>query len=69
MPPARPAHGFTYNAVNQDSVNAPPSAGAGRWATEYRHNLDRQLTQVLRPDAQIRIGRGLRLNGTGQALP
>jgi RHS repeat-associated protein len=56
-PSGRPAHGFAYDAADQDSVYAPPSLGAGSWATEYRYNLDGQLTRVIRPDAQ-EIGLG-----------
>ncbi|HEX6616918.1 MAG TPA: RHS repeat-associated core domain-containing protein [Gemmatimonadales bacterium] len=49
-PPGRPAHGFSSTSIDQDSVYSPPSLGAGTWATEYRYNADRQLTQVIRPD-------------------
>jgi YD repeat-containing protein len=48
-PPGRPAHGFTHTAIDQDSLYTPPSPGAGSWATEYRYNADRQLTEVRRP--------------------
>jgi RHS repeat-associated protein len=51
-PPGRPAHGFAYDAADQDSVYAPPSLGTGSWATEYRYDLDQQLTRVIRPDGQ-----------------
>ncbi len=56
-PPGRPAHLFTHTAVDQDSLYAPPSLGAGTWATEYRYNLDRQLTEVRRPDG-VTVGFG-----------
>jgi YD repeat-containing protein len=51
-PPGRPAHGFGYDAADQDSIYAPPSLGAGNWSTEYRYNLDQQFTKVIRPDGQ-----------------
>jgi RHS repeat-associated protein len=56
-PPSRPAHAFSFTALDQDSVYSPPSLGAGTWATEYRYNPDRQLTQVIRPDG-VTIGFG-----------
>ncbi len=49
-PPGRPAHSFRHTAVDQDSLYTPPSPGSGLWATEYRYNADRQLTEVRRPD-------------------
>ncbi|MGH2376360.1 MAG: RHS repeat protein, partial [bacterium] len=49
-PPGRPAHSFTHTALDLDSVYTPPSLGAGTWATEYRYNPDRQLTELRRPD-------------------
>jgi RHS repeat-associated protein len=48
-PPAQPAHLFRYTALDLDSVYAPPSVGAGTWSTQYRYDLDRQLTRILRP--------------------
>ncbi|MCI0689894.1 MAG: hypothetical protein L0Y54_22045, partial [Sporichthyaceae bacterium] len=56
-PPGRPTHTFRHTAVDQDSVYGPPSAGAGLWATEYRYNLDRQLTELRRPDG-VNVGFG-----------
>jgi len=56
-PPGRPAHGFTPNAVDLDSLYSPPAPGAGTWATEYRYNADRQLTEVRRADG-ITVGFG-----------
>ncbi len=56
-PPGRPAHSFNHTAVDLDSVYTPPSVGAGSWATEYRYNLGRQLTELRRPDgANIGFG-------------
>jgi YD repeat-containing protein len=48
-PPSQPAHGFTYTSLDLDSVYAPPSLGGGTWSTQYRYDLDRQLTRILRP--------------------
>ncbi|MGH7517997.1 MAG: hypothetical protein ACREOC_11080 [Gemmatimonadales bacterium] len=48
-PPGRPAHGFNHTAIDLDSVYAPPSLGAGTWATEYDYTLDRQLTGLTAP--------------------
>ncbi|MCI0689895.1 MAG: hypothetical protein L0Y54_22050, partial [Sporichthyaceae bacterium] len=56
-PPGRPAHTFRHTAVDLDSVYGPPSLGAGTWATEYRYNLDRQLTELRRPDG-VNLGFG-----------
>jgi RHS repeat-associated protein len=61
IPPNRPAHEFGSTALDQDSVYAPPSLSTGTWATEYRYNLDRQLTQLLRPDG---VTIGLAYNAT-----
>lgn len=49
-PPSRPAHAFAYNAVDLDTVYSPPDLTGGPTPTRYAYNLDRQLTQVLRPD-------------------
>lgn len=51
-PPTKPAHGFSYTAANQDSLYTPPAAGLSSFQTKYTYNLDRQLTQILRPDSQ-----------------
>jgi RHS repeat-associated protein len=48
-PPSQPAHLFKYTALDLDSVYAPPSLGVGTWSTQYRYDLDRQLTKILRP--------------------
>jgi RHS repeat-associated protein len=48
-PPSQPAHGFKYTSLDLDSLYAPPSVGAGTWSTQYRYDLDRQLTRILRP--------------------
>jgi RHS repeat-associated protein len=49
-PPGRPPHGFDYSTVNLTSRYRPPGAGLTDSLTEYVFNLDRQLTDVLRPD-------------------
>jgi RHS repeat-associated protein len=51
-PPGRPAHGFAYTPVNLLAEYAPPTVGAGDPNTDYAHALDRQVTQVTRPDGQ-----------------
>ncbi|MGH7572373.1 MAG: RHS repeat-associated core domain-containing protein [Gemmatimonadota bacterium] len=50
-PPGRPAHGFAYTAVDLTSSYAPPDLGPGAETTTYSYNLDRQLTQIVRPDS------------------
>ena len=53
-PPARPAHVFNYNAVNQADLYTPPSVvGITTPQTIYDYNLDKQLTTVTRPDGQL----------------
>lgn len=50
--PSGSVHAFDYNAVDQESVyTAPDIPGIGN-VTQYSYNLDRQLTQVLRPDGK-----------------
>jgi RHS repeat-associated protein len=48
-PPSQPAHGFKYTSLDLDSLYDPPSLGAGTWSTQYRYDLGRQLTRILRP--------------------
>jgi RHS repeat-associated protein len=50
-PPGRPAHTLGYTVDNLDSVYTPPAAGLPYVKTHFTFNLDRQLTQVLRPDS------------------
>jgi RHS repeat-associated protein len=50
-PPGRPAHAFDYNAVNLTSSYNPPDIGITPDTTSYSYSLDKELTQVLRPDA------------------
>ncbi|PHS16300.1 MAG: hypothetical protein COA78_04150 [Blastopirellula sp.] len=52
-PPGQPAHVFNYTAVNLESDYTPPSVpGASNPGTLYQYNLDKQLTQITRPDGQ-----------------
>jgi RHS repeat-associated protein len=51
-PPGGAPHQFTYSPVNLVSSYLPPSAPAtATTSTSYQYNLDRQLTQIVRPDA------------------
>ena len=52
-PPGRPAHRFDYTAVDLQADYVPPDLGTGTTATSYSYSLDRELTQVLRPDGLI----------------
>jgi len=50
-PPGRPAHTFTFTPINlTSSYTPPPIAGTG--STGYLFNVDRQPTEVQRPDGQ-----------------
>ncbi len=49
-PPGRPAHSFHYTKVDQQSEYSPPDLGAGDARTTFVHDIDRQVTQILRPD-------------------
>jgi RHS repeat-associated protein len=51
-PPDRPAHAFGYTPVDQTSQYVPPDIGAGTNQSQYLYNLDRQPTQVDRPDGE-----------------
>src|SRR5207245_11725678 len=52
-PPSKPPHGFSFNLVDQISDYVPPVVGgSGHTRTRYFYNLDRQPTQILRPDEQ-----------------
>jgi YD repeat-containing protein len=52
IPPGQPAHHFDYTSLDQEAAYTPPDLGAGDPATHYAYNLDRQLTQITRPDGQ-----------------
>ena len=49
-PPGRTAHSFGLNAVDLQDSYSPPQAGLPVAKTEYRYNLDKQLTSAIRPD-------------------
>lgn len=52
-PPGKPTYGFNYTAGNRlDKATAPAIPGLSS-DTKYDYNLDRQLTQVTRPDSQL----------------
>ncbi|HBF12360.1 MAG TPA: hypothetical protein DDW49_03060, partial [Deltaproteobacteria bacterium] len=51
-PPGKPAHVFTYNEVNLESLYNPPNIGLPNDTTQYEYNLDRDLTRITRPDGQ-----------------
>jgi len=48
-PPSRPAHIFAYNTVNLVSSYTAPNVG-GNSTTTYQYNLDKQITNITRPD-------------------
>jgi len=50
LPPGRPEHRFTYTPLNQTESIVPPDVAAGTNSTLYQYNLDKQLTQIQRPD-------------------
>jgi RHS repeat-associated protein len=50
-PPGRPAHTFTYTPVDLTSSYIPPTV-SGTGTTGYLFNVDRQPTEIQRPDAQ-----------------
>lgn len=50
-PPSKPAHNFTFNAMELTSAYQPPTlTGVSTVNTTYTYNLDKQLTQITRPD-------------------
>jgi RHS repeat-associated protein len=51
-PPGQPTHHFAYTPLDQEEEYTPPDLGAGDPTTHYAYNLDRQLTQITRPDGQ-----------------
>lgn len=53
-PPSRPLHGMTLNAMELLATYAPPAiASVSTKDTTYTYNLDRQLTQITRPDGKV----------------
>ncbi|MDT8385448.1 MAG: RHS repeat-associated core domain-containing protein [Gammaproteobacteria bacterium] len=52
-PPGRTAHYFNYTAGDQEDTYTPPTTiDVATPATYYTYNLDKQLTNVTRPDGQ-----------------
>lgn len=51
-PPGRPVHTFSYTPVDLEEQYTPPDLGPDP-ETRYIYNLDRQLTQVQRPDGKV----------------
>ncbi len=51
-PPGQPAHGFAYTPVDLTAAYQPPAVPNGG-DTDYDYNLDRQPTQVTRPDGGL----------------
>ena len=48
-PPGRPGHTFTHTPIDQTASYTPPTV-AGTGSTGYVFNIDRQPTEVQRPD-------------------
>ena len=51
-PPGRNPHVFEYDAVDQETDYHPPELSGLPTPTRYRYNLDKDLTEVIRPDGQ-----------------
>jgi RHS repeat-associated protein len=51
-PPGRPAHVFAYTPVDLQAQYTPPKVNTDDPSTRYTYNVDKQLTQVARPDGQ-----------------
>lgn len=54
-PPGRPAHTFSYGPTNLLTTYSPPDVVPGPDQTLYSYNLDKQLTQITRPDGQTMV--------------
>lgn len=53
QPPGKSAHVFQYTAVDQNSTYAPPAvAGVANGNTTYVYDIDKALTDIVRPDGQ-----------------
>ena len=52
IPPEQPAHQLGYNKIDQENSYDPPDIGLPNDKTDYRYNLDKQLTAIERPDGQ-----------------
>ncbi len=51
-PPGRPAHHFTYTAMNQVAEYLPPSVGQGDPASRMTYDRAQRLTNIDRPDGK-----------------
>jgi RHS repeat-associated protein len=51
-PPGRPAHEFTYNALNLRASYMPPDIGIGTTETLRTYNADGSLLSIFRPDGE-----------------
>jgi RHS repeat-associated protein len=52
IPPERPAHVYSYSAVNLPLAYSPPNQGDAGNQTLYTYNLDRQLSSFTGPDGK-----------------
>ena len=50
-PPQKPKHDFIYSLIDKVEKYTPPSV-AGTGSTSFSYNLDKQLTQITRPDGK-----------------
>jgi RHS repeat-associated protein len=54
QPPGNSAHRFEYTPINLGAKYLPPAVtGSGTTDTVFTYNIDRQLTQINRPDGQL----------------
>ena len=52
-PPGQPTHHFDYTPVDQPAQYSPPVLNTvPKPQTQYQYNLDKQITQITRPDGQ-----------------
>jgi RHS repeat-associated protein len=51
-PPSRPSHSFSYSANDLAERYTPPDLGPADESSVLTYNLDRQITQVARPDGK-----------------
>ncbi|MBK7473296.1 MAG: RHS repeat protein [Betaproteobacteria bacterium] len=52
-PPGKPAHAFSYSAVDLQVSYTPPGGGGGSTTTWYLYDSERKLTRTTRPDGTI----------------
>ena len=63
VPPGRSAHSFEYTPLNFEAIYTPPQINGDTTTTNYSYNLDKQLTEIERPDGALII---LNYNTLGQ---